>query len=358
MTEDEDHPSGTIYRNQSFALLVVVLTTLTFSCAKTAVSPKEANTFEKLQTENLRKINIALDLDALLSQKEAKNKHKAILTYKDFNNATIQDSILVSVRGKTRRSLCDFPPLKLHFPQKAEDGSTSYSSLKLVTHCQGDEELVLKEYLAYKLFNEISPNSFQVQLCKVQYRNAAGEGAVSEHYAFLIESSKAMARRLDGQRLKLNGETLKTIDSEQYRMLTLFQYMIGNTDWNLGKEHNIKLIKPNDSGAPIAVPYDFDFAGLVNADYASPHPQVPIQNVRERFFQWRGKQTKGLDQTISHFKSKKQALLQLCEQFEYLDKTIKEDVKNYLESFFDIIEDQEQLRKHVLAPVQKRCPIC
>ena len=32
------------------------------------------------------------------------------------------------------------------------------------------------------------------------------------------------------------------------------------------------------------VPYDFDFSGLVGTPYATPPDQVPIKNVRTRFY--------------------------------------------------------------------------
>ena len=75
-------------------------------------------------------------------------------------------------------------------------------------------------------------------------------------------------------------------EREQMTFVNLFQYMIGNTDWSIPKCHNIKLMVPkNDTLAqPFAIPYDFDFCGLVDASYAVPDERFEIQSVRDRLY--------------------------------------------------------------------------
>ena len=68
------------------------------------------------------------------------------------------------------------------------------------------------------------------------------------------------------RRLKIRAEVLI------FDVLCLFEYMISNTDWNVSLLHNIKLIRKKDTKEIIVVPYDFDYSGLVNADYAVPNP--------------------------------------------------------------------------------------
>ena len=60
--------------------------------------------------------------------------------------------------------------------------------------------------------------------------------------------------------------------------------MIGNTDWNLDKSHNIELIRPASGGAPIPVPYDFDWSGLIAPPYARPNQMLGIGSVKQRLF--------------------------------------------------------------------------
>ena len=60
--------------------------------------------------------------------------------------------------------------------------------------------------------------------------------------------------------------------------------MIGNTDWSSVDEgHNMELVK-GPSETQWAVPYDFDFSGIVDARYAAPDPRFSIKDVRQRFY--------------------------------------------------------------------------
>jgi hypothetical protein len=59
--------------------------------------------------------------------------------------------------------------------------------------------------------------------------------------------------------------------------------MIGNTDWSVPYLHNIRLF--DTGGARLQpVPYDFDHAGIVEANYARPAEQLPIHSVRQRMY--------------------------------------------------------------------------
>lgn len=47
----------------------------------------------------------------------------------------------------------------------------------------------------------------------------------------------------------------------------LFQYMIGNTDFSTGGQHNEKLLYTE--AKYVSLPYDFDMSGLVNTSFAT-----------------------------------------------------------------------------------------
>ena len=257
---------------------------------------------------------------------------------------SLKKKIKVCARGVTRKKLCDFPPLKIRFSKKdlRSYDLEDFHTLKLVTHCleePGSEQLLFKEYLAYRLYNIITDKSFQVQLVKVKYVDSKNHHPPQDKYAFLIENHKEMADRIQGELIKEDNYQLKTIDEENYNQLTVFQYMVGNTDWNLSEQHNIKLVMPASKNVPYAIPYDFDYSGLVNAPYARPYATLPIENVRDRFFQWRGKNQEGLQLTFELFLSKRNELLAACEEFKLLDEEVKTDVLNYLHSFFALLNE-------------------
>lgn len=333
---------------------------LAFSSCDKKLEEKES-VFDTLVNAEPIEIDIETDLDVLLENKSEKIAQLAKISWIANDGNQQQYTVRVSPRGKTRRAICDFPPLKIKFSpdQINKNDWAPYTSLKLVTHCQGDENLVLKEYLTYKLYAELTEHSFRVQLAKINYKDAKGQNDEFSKYAFIIENKEEMADRVNSRLLENKEAKIKAVDAQHYHLLTFFQYMVGNTDWNLKDRHNIKLVKPQKGQAPIPVPYDFDYAGLVDAPYAVPHPQIPIEDVKERFFQWRGKNKDGFEQTLQLFASKKAELLDICAQFEWLDKASKTDMIDYIYSFYEIIEDEKHLEQHLfVGNGQKKCSIC
>lgn len=258
-------------------------------------------------------------------------------------DSTYQFDLEISRRGVTRKKICDFPPIKLKFPKKTlkTNGFSKLNNYKLVTHCmEGEDDYVLKEYLTYKLFNQLTEKSFQVKLAKIRYIDESGEVPDDVHYGFLIEGNKELAKRLDGELLDPEKYKISRVDKEQYKNMVLFQYMIGNTDWNLSRGHNIKWVQTGASDVPSPIPYDFDYCGLVNAPYAIPHPKIPIKHVRERFLQWRGKSKDELLPICEKFKAQKADFIQACEGFEDLEAEAKADMIAFLETFFEDVENK------------------
>ena len=81
---------------------------------------------------------------------------------------------------------------------------------------------------------------------------------------------------------------MEATDRRQMTMVAIFEYMIGNTDWSVPGNHNVKLIMSTTDSLhrPYAIPYDFDYSGFVNTDYAVPDEQLSIASVRERLIPW------------------------------------------------------------------------
>ncbi|MDX1507526.1 MAG: hypothetical protein R3358_04550, partial [Woeseiaceae bacterium] len=184
-----------------------------------------------------------------------------------------EHAIDVRVRGKSRRRVCDFPPLRLNFPDDdtAQTIFAGQDKLKLVTHCFDRESAqadILQEYAAYRIFNIISDIGYRVRLLHVTYTDTDGLPGESTftRYGFLIESASELADRVGGTPVDVSGVSLATLDDGQEAAVYVFQYLIGNTDWSLVTAneddvccHNGDLIDIGD--ARYFVPYDFDLSG-------------------------------------------------------------------------------------------------
>ncbi len=322
--------------------LLSILGVFVFQWINSSVSPS-TSIFDALKRDAITVLTLEADMTQLLTKTASPNYQNAQLKVNNLDGTSDEYGVEVKMRGVNRKEVCDFPPLKLKFDQGElkNKNLSDYKTLKLVTHCKEGanfEQLILKEYLAYKLYNSITDKSFQVQLVKIKYVDTKSTQPAEEHYGFIIENKKQMADRLDADLEKKSEEPLKGVDAEQYRLFTLFQYMIGNTDWNLSKQHNIKMLSAGDTHGPIPVPYDFDYSGLVDAPYAKPYPTLPIDDVKERFFQFRGKKGTDLSPIFDLFKAKKRELISLCNDFDLLDEKVKREAINYLDSFYQLIE--------------------
>ncbi|MEO0339183.1 MAG: hypothetical protein AAF242_08200 [Bacteroidota bacterium] len=289
--------------------------------------------FDRLGEEEIVRFEIKTDLSNLIAKKAEQIVQSADLQVKR-QDSTSHYPIEVSLRGKTRRDLCSFPPLKLRFDEDylAEAGMLTFDKYKLVTHCQENSDLVLKEYMAYQVYNQLTDYSFRARLVEVTYIDLSSLMDTTIQYAILLENYGEMAQRLSANKMPAKLPSHTKVSNEDYQRLVLFQYMIGNTDWNLYKQHNIKWLQTE--GRAIPVPYDFDYSGLVNASYAQPHPTLPIKHVRERYLQWRGDDATQLNEMMKAVHQRQNTILQTCQQFEVLSTSSKKDMIDYLNSFF------------------------
>lgn len=324
--------------NNPIRVLLVALASVLVSCATLKEEQSlQPSLFMQLSQEGLLELTLEMETEwqHLLDNKLSEMMLPVTVSWKEPDGVAVQTQATVSTRGNARRNICSFPPLRLRFsPESLQtlDLNTDYKSIKLVTHCMHEnEDLVLREYLVYKMLNALTDNSFRVQLAKIDYKCTNG---TTQAYAFLVENNEEMAERIGGKLIEEGATSQAPLDIPYYHLVAVFQFMIGNTDWNMPKQHNIKLVHLPLNKTQLAVPYDFDYSGMVNAAYAIPPPKLPIKSVRERYFQWRSKDSEGLQQTLAFFQEKKQVLYDLIIQFEPLPMESRLDMLGYLDSFY------------------------
>ena len=272
------------------------------------------------------------------------------LTDNDGQERTIE--IEIRSRGKTRREsdVCTFTPLRLEFPKK-ETGNTPFEgqkALKLVTHCDKAsfyEQNTMLEYLIYKAYNVLTDSSFKVRAAMINYIYSGKKADTVLKFAFFIEREKHLADRLNGIEMESQKFNPNRLHPFQSCLMDMFQYMIGNTDYSSYDLHNIILVA--DSARkfpPIPVPYDFDWSGLISANYAVPHPIIGTGHVSERVYRGFKKEPFIVDQTIKIFNDRKQEIYQLFENFALLDDDEKEEAFEYLDEFYEIINNDKKVQ--------------
>lgn len=300
--------------------------------------------FDLIQSDEPLEVEIEVDLQALLNNRKTNDYLPAKLTFEDKNEKEQNWDIEVRVRGRYRRRVCNFPPLKLQFSKKdlKARGFQKFDDFKLVTHCvQGIEskEYVLREGLIYKLYEQLTEKSFRTQILKITYRDNKSNQKY-KRYAVLIEDKKQVAKRLNSKHCgDCFGWTQDSLQAKNVDINALFQFMIANTDWSIPLARNLKIMRPKNGDKPFVVPYDFDFSGFVNAPYYIPHAELGIQHCRQRLFQGEAMSKNELNTTIVYFKEKKEALYNTVRTFDGLSKRAKRDIISFLNSFYTCINE-------------------
>ena len=270
-----------------------------------------------------------------------------------------EKSITLKPRGKSRRLYCSFPPLKISFSDKdllSNGLRKKHRSLKLVTHCNTGADAnqnVLKELLAYQIYNEVSHNSLKVQLLKVTYRDINSDESL-ERYAILIEDIDELAERKDSKELESFGKSFNDFEQDNANIFALFQFMIGNADWKIRSQSNVKFIQSNVGKGLKIIPYDFDSSGFVNPKYARPSNHLGLRNMKQRLFMGRFNNKSAREKVITLFNNKKENIYSLIKNCEQLDSVNRTKTIAYLNEFYLIINSRRLVNRAI--PIGNKTP--
>jgi hypothetical protein len=273
--------------------------------------------------------------------------HLAVLKYARKKKAPIDIPIKIKVRGNFRRQTanCEFPPLLIDIDkQKKKNSVFDYQNhLKLITHCV-NEEYIFQEYMVYKIYNLLTDYSFKARLARVTYQDSAAKRPTETKMAFLLEDETDLAKRNSLKMYELKQLRAEQLDSLAMARLSVFEYLIGNTDWSVPFLHNIKLLT-NGVSLPVPVPYDFDHSGIVAAKYAAPSEALPIISVRERLYRGIAYPLPIFEQVFAQFRTLRPQIYALYEnnsllQPNYVKKTVK-----YLDEFYEVINNPKAVKR-------------
>lgn len=286
-------------------------------------------------------VSIYTDFEQLEAMRKTNEYQAAAFTFID-QEVESKWGIKIRTRGKFRRRICNQPPLKLNFNKTdlEEAGLDKDDELKLVTQCINGYEgkdYVLREYLVYKLFNIISPQSFRAQLVKLEFHCTAS-GDRQKSWGIILEDKKTLERRLGLEKCDdCYGRAREAFDEQSLTRTTLFQYMISNADYSLAQSRNLELLIDETSGKIFVAPYDFDFSGVVNASYALPNVDYKQTSLRDRIFLGYSTDAQ-LQETIEYFIAKKPEIMNYIQEAKYLARGPRKEIEDYIESFYESLE--------------------
>ena len=283
--------------------------------------------------------------------------HSITLSYKRNDGSEISIPVQMRTRGHFRKlkENCTYPPLLINFSPNSLHSTSIFkeqSKLKLVMPCAGDD-YVVREWLAYKIYNLVTPQSFRVRLVKVKLEDSKNKKSINPFYGLLLEEEQQMAKR---NKATLTEQRLRPHQTQQdaFLRMAIFEYLIGNTDWSVEYLQNIKLIKTDSFPQPITVPYDFDHSGIVNAPYAHPAEELLMKSVQQR--RYRGyciNDMKVFEKPIASYNRLKSDIYSLYTTCNLLDEKYIKSVTRYLDGFYATINDPKNWQKDFAYPCDK-----
>jgi len=306
-----------------------------------AAEPSASNGYDFFASEKLLDITLQFDIIEFSRTKNQPEYRDATLTLKINDQDSITQQIKIKARGEMRLNYCSLPPIMLKFKgsDKKPAPIQSKGTLKLVTQCSKSaifESYIYKEYIAYKMFNLVTTYSFKTRLVRIHYVDINKQKKSFTTYGFLIENIEDMAKRNRAVILKSEALQASQMNTQDMARVAVFNYMIGNTDWSVASQHNVKILKSAEvfSDKAIPVTYDYDYAGFVKTVYSAPTIGIPIKSVTERYYLGNCISDEELNPVIEEFHELKDQFLGTIKESEFLSNSDKKWGKYYINSFY------------------------
>ena len=289
--------------------------------------------------------------------KETKYPGGTLNYFEDEKKISLDVKYIPRGNNRLSKDTCSYAQLWLDFKSKKVKDTLfkKQNKLKLVVQCKNNrnyEAYLIKEFQAYRIFNILSNTSFQSRLLNIKYVDT-DKNTSRRHLGMIIEEKSRLAKRTGLKAAKIQKIKYQELDAQQGNLVSLFMYMIGNTDYSIISSnegsccHNSKLLLDRSNSNYIPVPYDFDSSGYVNTSYALPSDSFRIRNVRQRLY--RGFCTpKGiLTKNLNLFREKRQEILAIAGDQSQVTKRVAKSSLKYIEAFYKIINNPKDLHKRI-----------
>ncbi len=310
------------------------------------------------QEDAALRVEITAPFARLIDERPKEEEFQGSFSFKGPDDSWVELDLRVRTRGNFRHTYCDSPPLYLNFKRSQVEGTSfdQQDKLKMVVHCKDSaryQQALLKEYLAYRILNALTDQSFRVRLLDVTYVDSEDRRPRMVRNAFLIEHVDRLGARLGRQKLNIFPDNVQAIQADYLNLTSMFQYLLGNTDFSpiLGSQdkccHNYELF--GKEGAPLlAIPYDFDMSGFVNTPYARPESGLGIDNVKQRLYQGFCVNNGHVEASISEFLQARDTLYALAANLQEMAPTVRKLVADYMDEFYETINDPQAVQREIV----------
>ena len=201
-------------------------------------------------------------------------------------------------------------------------------------------ESIKMEKLLYDLYAVVSPYARRAKMIKV---NIDGEKKTFD--AFLLEDDDDFEVRTGTKIIKSRTIATSVLNRTEYVKMCMFQFMISNADWSARKGHNTDLYRREEDNSLIIVPYDFDYSGIINNDYAVAPENLPIERVTQRHFMDKNIPITEMKAGIDLFLEKESTMFKTIEEASFLSEGSKKRFTKFIGEFYKIIKDEKRINR-------------
>ena len=91
------------------------------------------------------------------------------------------------------------------------------------------DEYVIREYLAYRVHNIITPRSYRARLARVTYVDSASGKPIETRNGMFLEHEDDVAKRMEGEIAELRGALFDNVEAPQMNdaVLRVEGWMLG-----------------------------------------------------------------------------------------------------------------------------------
>lgn len=303
-------------------------------------------------------VEISVPLSTLVRDRPEVEYLPGRFSYLDGDGNPVVLDVQVRTRGNFRHRNCDFPPMTLNFRKSQVEGTlfSRQDKLKMVTHCKITrqyEQSVVREYLAYRLLNTLTDLSFGVRLLQVTWVDSDERRGRMVRNAFLIEHKDRLAARTGMAEQEIESADLSTLQPDHLNLSSMFQYLIGNFDFSpiAGSDgeccHNYAMFEASAESL-VAIPYDFDFSGIVNAPNAVPNTEHGVERVGQRVYQGYCVNNDQVEGSISVVKDARSELYAIVANQKELEPTVRESIARYMDGFYEVVENPVEVDRKII----------
>lgn len=255
-------------------------------------------------------LKINTNVGKLINKKMKEEEQPGTLTFSGPGGSEITLNMQVRARGNIRKEVCYYPPIRINMIKSdlVNMGFAKSDKLKFVLQCRDNKQglaYLEKEFLIYELYEEIDSNCVRTKMVEIEFWE--DDDLKKKLDGFLVEEESHFGKRINGTVLESGTIRSASLERDHYLKMVFFQHMIANTDWTIPNKHNVEIVKLPAYQRVVAIPYDFDYAGLVATSYAIPHTSIPIANVKQRYFMGFQVTEQEAFATVEYFKTKKDA---------------------------------------------------